>query len=171
MGKQRLKNIARPIRTYAVTMDGLPARSIKTSPARRYLWIGAAIILVLVAGGKAITWWSEPTSTGNAELAVSEPPAPPAPISEPSAPPAPAPDAIVWDVIKDGAAADPFAAFLRTYPNSQYAAAARDKLAELARAATARARRLDPGHRRNDLGDDQGQHLRGSFRGVSSDLP
>jgi hypothetical protein len=140
MGEQRLKNIARPVRAYAVSMDtlaSLPALPEKPPirTARRYLWLGAAIVLVLVAGGVAINWWSEQSSTANlptsSELAVA--PAPPAPIAEPTAPSAPTADAIVWDVIKDNAAPDPFAAFLRTYPNSQYAAAARDKLAELMR--------------------------------------
>ena len=56
------------------------------------------------------------------------PPAPPAPS-------APAADAVVWNVIKDGAAPDPFEAFLRIYPDSQYAGAARAKLAALAKPA------------------------------------
>ncbi len=74
MGEQHLKNIARPVRAYAVRLDGSerPVRQRRT----RWTWLApaavAAAIVALGAGGAAFYWWpsASPLQTVKPSIAV-----------------------------------------------------------------------------------------------------
>jgi TolB-like protein/class 3 adenylate cyclase/tetratricopeptide (TPR) repeat protein len=72
VGEQRVKNIAEPVRTYSVRLDGLkPGWHLKARRYRRYLPAAlVALILLALAGGAM--WWMKPAeqSLTKASIAV-----------------------------------------------------------------------------------------------------
>jgi adenylate cyclase len=73
LGEQRLHNIARPVRAFAI---GIAARSRRSRPIRGAMIVaaGALAVVVIVAA-----WWSWPRETPALTTAQSPPPAAPAP--------------------------------------------------------------------------------------------
>ncbi|MBL8906453.1 MAG: adenylate/guanylate cyclase domain-containing protein [Rhizobiales bacterium] len=71
-GEQQVKNIAEPVRTYSLRLDGLkPGWRLTTRPYRRFLPIAmAALILLTLAGGA--WWWMKPAeqATDKPSIAV-----------------------------------------------------------------------------------------------------
>jgi adenylate cyclase len=64
MGEQSVKNIARPVRAYALRPEGLAAVSrprLQAPPRRRWPLIGAAAAVALVV--VCFAWWFQPTKT------------------------------------------------------------------------------------------------------------
>jgi TolB-like protein len=72
VGDQRVKNIARPIRTYRVRLDGSRAgwwRRIR-GPRRRAPWAAAVSLVLMLAGGVWYFWPESPRLVSRATLAV-----------------------------------------------------------------------------------------------------
>lgn len=79
LGEQTVKNIARPVRAFALApqaiagMPALPPGRLSPRAARRYLWMAAAAVALLVVGAGA--WWSlQPTATVPGPAAGATPP-------------------------------------------------------------------------------------------------
>jgi TolB-like protein len=53
-GPQRLKNVAEPVRVYAVRDAGHAATAKAVRPRRHWPWVAAAVLVVLVTGGVAL---------------------------------------------------------------------------------------------------------------------
>ena len=73
-GEQQFKNIARPVRTYRVRLDGMRAAPPQPRPRRRGWMLPAAVavllVLILAAG---VFWWfrpQEPVLAGHPSIAV-----------------------------------------------------------------------------------------------------
>jgi TolB-like protein/class 3 adenylate cyclase/Tfp pilus assembly protein PilF len=73
-GEQQVKNIARPVRTYRVRLDGMQAAPPRPRPRRRGWMLPAAVaallVLILAAG---VFWWvrpHEPVIAGHPSIAV-----------------------------------------------------------------------------------------------------
>jgi TolB-like protein/class 3 adenylate cyclase/Tfp pilus assembly protein PilF len=71
-GEQRVKNISRPVRTYAVRIAGVKGgRLLRTRRFRHWRSLVAALVAVLLVAGLGI-WWFRPveTATGKPSIAV-----------------------------------------------------------------------------------------------------
>ncbi|HKE38852.1 MAG TPA: adenylate/guanylate cyclase domain-containing protein [Casimicrobiaceae bacterium] len=90
LGTQSVKNIADPVRAFAVRQEGSPkpaappARPASKGPPQWVGWFAAAAVVLLIAGG--IAWWQRPTSARDApaQTTAQAPPAPRAASGKPS---------------------------------------------------------------------------------------
>jgi len=60
LGEQQVKNIARPVRTYRILLDGEAPPGVQRPKTRRLnagQLIGSAVVVVLVIAGLALGWW------------------------------------------------------------------------------------------------------------------
>jgi TolB-like protein/class 3 adenylate cyclase len=84
MGEQQLKNIARPVRAYAVDATASPRHSRRRIVTRR---LATAVIVLAVAGLGATAWWAWPRLSPPATTAQAVPTTNPPPASEAKPPP------------------------------------------------------------------------------------